>query len=242
MIASEISSWNLLAIALISIVLGAVILFHIDFKGAQSFAPTQRRGGRYHRHSHHLCNRARGISAMILWFFGRFDGQALDHLHRANRRARAGGHARRIRRKASPTIKMKKKKLEKNWLEWIVFAVGLVLVARTLAYLAYDAATISDAPPSIEVRTGAALSSARTTSSSPSRSSIMETRRLKACRSKSCLKAGRRERARRIRCRLSAAPLHARRLGRFSNRPAHGRADQSARAGIRKALKNIGDG
>ena len=47
------------------------------------------------------------------------------------------------------------RKLEKNWLEWIVFTVSLVLVAGTLAYLAYDAATIGDAPPSIEIRTGA---------------------------------------------------------------------------------------
>ncbi len=49
---------------------------------------------------------------------------------------------------------MKKKKLEKNWVEWIVFGVGLALVVSTLSYLAYDAATISDAPPSIEVRVG----------------------------------------------------------------------------------------
>jgi uncharacterized protein (TIGR02588 family) len=52
---------------------------------------------------------------------------------------------------------MKKKKLEKNWFEWVVFAVGLVLVVGTLAYLAYDAATIEDAPPSIEVRAGQAV-------------------------------------------------------------------------------------
>ena len=49
---------------------------------------------------------------------------------------------------------MKKKKLEKNWFEWIVFGVGLTLVVATLAYLAYDAATLSDAPPSIEIRLG----------------------------------------------------------------------------------------
>ncbi len=49
---------------------------------------------------------------------------------------------------------MKKKKLEKNWVEWIVFGVGLALVVSTLSYLAYDALTMSDAPPSIEVRVG----------------------------------------------------------------------------------------
>ena len=52
---------------------------------------------------------------------------------------------------------MKKKKLQKNWFEWVVFAVGLALVVATLAYLAYDAATITDAPPSIEVRAGEPL-------------------------------------------------------------------------------------
>jgi uncharacterized protein (TIGR02588 family) len=49
---------------------------------------------------------------------------------------------------------MKKKKLEKNWFEWIVFGVGLALVVSTLSYLAYDAATMSETPPSIEIRVG----------------------------------------------------------------------------------------
>jgi uncharacterized protein (TIGR02588 family) len=47
------------------------------------------------------------------------------------------------------------KKLEKNWVEWAVFALSLMLVAGTLTYLAYDAATIGSEPPAIEVRTGA---------------------------------------------------------------------------------------
>jgi len=47
------------------------------------------------------------------------------------------------------------KKPEKNPLEWIVFALGLALVLSTIGYLIYDAATLGDAPPSIEVRTGA---------------------------------------------------------------------------------------
>lgn len=42
------------------------------------------------------------------------------------------------------------KNLEKNWLEWIVFAVSLVLVVSTLGYLVYDGATFGDAPPRIE--------------------------------------------------------------------------------------------
>lgn len=45
-------------------------------------------------------------------------------------------------------------KVEKNWLEWVVFGVGLVLVVSTLAYLIYDGATAPDTPPDIEVRLG----------------------------------------------------------------------------------------
>ena len=45
-------------------------------------------------------------------------------------------------------------KLEKNWVEWIVFAVGLVLVLSALGYLAYEGATMGNDPPSIEVRLG----------------------------------------------------------------------------------------
>lgn len=46
------------------------------------------------------------------------------------------------------------KNLEKNWLEWIVFAVSLVLVVSTLGYLVYDGATLGDAPPSFEFQLG----------------------------------------------------------------------------------------
>lgn len=45
-------------------------------------------------------------------------------------------------------------KLQKNWVEWTVFTVGLVLVASTLAYLTYEGATMGREPPSIEVRLG----------------------------------------------------------------------------------------
>jgi uncharacterized protein (TIGR02588 family) len=47
-----------------------------------------------------------------------------------------------------------KKKLEKNWLEWAVFGVALVLILSALGFLVYDAATLGKRPPSIEVRTG----------------------------------------------------------------------------------------
>lgn len=46
------------------------------------------------------------------------------------------------------------KNLEKNWLEWIIFAVSLVLVVSTLGYLIYDASTVGEAPPSIEFQLG----------------------------------------------------------------------------------------
>ena len=45
-------------------------------------------------------------------------------------------------------------KVEKNWLEWIVFGVSLALVVGTLGYLLYDGATATEAPPSIQVRLG----------------------------------------------------------------------------------------
>lgn len=47
-----------------------------------------------------------------------------------------------------------KQKLQKNWLEWIVFAISLVLVATTLGYLVYDAATLGNSPPTIEFQLG----------------------------------------------------------------------------------------
>lgn len=43
---------------------------------------------------------------------------------------------------------------EKNWLEWTVFAAGMVLVAGVLGHLTYDAVTCGDGPPIIEVRLG----------------------------------------------------------------------------------------
>lgn len=45
-------------------------------------------------------------------------------------------------------------RVEKNWLEWVVFGVGLVLVASTLTYLVYDGATAADTPPDVEVKLG----------------------------------------------------------------------------------------
>jgi len=46
------------------------------------------------------------------------------------------------------------RRVEKNWLEWAVFGVGLLLVAGALGYLVYDGASAGDAPPAVEVRLG----------------------------------------------------------------------------------------
>jgi uncharacterized protein (TIGR02588 family) len=46
-------------------------------------------------------------------------------------------------------------KIQKNWVEWVVFAVGFALVVSVLAYLVYDGATMGSDPPSVEVRLGA---------------------------------------------------------------------------------------
>ena len=45
-------------------------------------------------------------------------------------------------------------KLQKNWFEWIVFALGLILVSLTLGYLIYAGASMGHEPPSLEVRLG----------------------------------------------------------------------------------------
>ncbi len=46
------------------------------------------------------------------------------------------------------------KKIKKNWLEWIVFAVGLVLVLSALGYLIYAGISMGNESPSLEVRLG----------------------------------------------------------------------------------------
>jgi uncharacterized protein (TIGR02588 family) len=46
-------------------------------------------------------------------------------------------------------------KVEKNWLEWVMFWFGLAFILLMVAYLAYDAVTTGNEPPIIEVQFGA---------------------------------------------------------------------------------------
>ena len=51
-------------------------------------------------------------------------------------------------------------KPEKNWLEWSVFAVGLVLVLATLGFLVRESLAGSGGPPEVVARLGAPRASA----------------------------------------------------------------------------------
>jgi len=44
----------------------------------------------------------------------------------------------------------------KNWLEWLVFAVSLAVIAATTGFLSYSSLTTDDSPPRIEVYLGEA--------------------------------------------------------------------------------------
>ncbi len=44
--------------------------------------------------------------------------------------------------------------VQKNWLEWTVFVCGLLLTLATVGYLAYDALTLEEKPPSIALKLG----------------------------------------------------------------------------------------
>ncbi len=52
-------------------------------------------------------------------------------------------------------------KIEKNWLEWCVFGISLVLVGSVVSYLAYDALFAKSTPPVLEVELGSAQSQGR---------------------------------------------------------------------------------
>ena len=69
----ETSTWRLLGMIALSLALGALILYGSDFKGAQQLAS---RRGRFSILRGTIINYgvALVVSALILWFFGRFDG------------------------------------------------------------------------------------------------------------------------------------------------------------------------
>ena len=75
MIATEISSVRLIGLALASMALGGLILFYSNFTGAERFA---RAEGMFGVLTGTVITYAVGIgaSAVVLWFFGRFDGLA----------------------------------------------------------------------------------------------------------------------------------------------------------------------
>ena len=75
MIASESTQGKILGLALLSLLLGALIFFYSDFRGSKRLTPEDARGPLVIL-SRTVINYAvaLGVSAFILWFFGRFDG------------------------------------------------------------------------------------------------------------------------------------------------------------------------
>ena len=47
------------------------------------------------------------------------------------------------------------KKVQKNWLEWSVFAASSLLIVALLGFLVYESLTIGNAPPDIQLEVGA---------------------------------------------------------------------------------------
>jgi uncharacterized protein (TIGR02588 family) len=45
----------------------------------------------------------------------------------------------------------------KNWLEWTVFGLGLILIAGIAAYLVHAAATRSERPPALAIQVGSII-------------------------------------------------------------------------------------
>lgn len=76
MLAVEIETWRLLGLALFSIILSALILHYSDFQSTQSLDPTH---GFFAVFRSAMITYAVALisSAMLLWFFGSFDGFAL---------------------------------------------------------------------------------------------------------------------------------------------------------------------
>ena len=76
LIAHSISSWRLIGLALLSIAFSALILFYSEFRGSKQFAA--KTGA---KHIISMTTVSYGIallaSLMILWFFGRLDGEPI---------------------------------------------------------------------------------------------------------------------------------------------------------------------
>lgn len=77
-IAVDSTPWRLLGLALVSLVLGGIILFYSDFTGSKPLRPGDGRGhGKVLSLSVISYAVALAASAFILWFFGRFEGVSL---------------------------------------------------------------------------------------------------------------------------------------------------------------------
>lgn len=79
MIAFESSPGKILGLALLSLLLGGIILFSSDFRGSKRLTPDEDRGP-FRILSRTVVNYAVALlsSAFILWFFGRFDGMPVS--------------------------------------------------------------------------------------------------------------------------------------------------------------------
>lgn len=79
MIAFESSTGKILGLALLSLVLGGIVLFASGFRGAKQLTPDEDRGP-FRILSRTVINYAVALaaSAFILWFFGRFDGMPVS--------------------------------------------------------------------------------------------------------------------------------------------------------------------
>lgn len=76
MLASEIDSWRALGLAFLSLVMGGGILYYSEFRGARRYAPAES-GGIIFAGTIVTYAVALTASALILWFFGRFDDSSI---------------------------------------------------------------------------------------------------------------------------------------------------------------------
>jgi putative integral membrane protein (TIGR02587 family) len=76
LIAHSISSWRLIGLALLSIALGGLILFYSEFRGSNRFTS---KAGAIHIVTMTAVSYSIALLAsfMILWFFGRLDGESI---------------------------------------------------------------------------------------------------------------------------------------------------------------------